>query len=218
MAPLISWTYFDAVWVLIPSFSIALFTFAVSISLRVHRFGDFGEHHPEPPAFDVGLGALAWLIATKIGEALRGLKWHFDPTRLLKGESPVWVTTAAGELKAAEEATARSGGKGRFPWEKRTFHLLHPFGHPSRPTHPLGASGVFGQYGHAQHGARVLAPGAIEVGEMGPEAVSLPQGATVAPLEPGSWQSGDIVINVDGKALARVSRRQALLAQAAGAG
>jgi hypothetical protein len=37
-------------------------------------------------------------------------------------------------------------------------------------------------------------------------------------LSLGPWGSGDIVINVDGKALARVSKRQQMLAQAAGAG
>ena len=67
-------------------------------------------------------------------------------------------------------------------------------------------------------GGVLASGGLLEVGEQGPEVVSLPQNAQIAPLEPGSWAQGDIVVNVDGKALARVSRRQAMLAQAAGAG
>lgn len=82
------------------------------------------------------------------------------------------------------------------------------------------AHGNLGIPGLAE-GGTVIRQGLVEVGERGPELLNLPKGATVEPLRPGSlgggWGSGDIVIKIDGKTVARVQRRQTLLSQAAGA-
>jgi hypothetical protein len=79
-------------------------------------------------------------------------------------------------------------------------------------AHSLGIPGLAA-------GGTTTSAGLVRVGEHGPEVMSLPQGATVTPLKPGSMtgQPTPIILQVDGREFARVYARQALMAQAAGA-
>lgn len=157
-------------------------------------------------AFVAGLAFLAFEAGKQLGEHLH---FGFHPLNILKGESPVsitWSNPGAGAAKqkaqnrAIEKRGWDVGGIGRV--DKRFQYL-----EPSSGAMPKGALG-----------GQIMRGGLAEVGERGPEVVSMPTGAMVKPLEQGSWAQGDIVIQVDGRELARVNRRQSLMAQASGAG
>lgn len=67
-------------------------------------------------------------------------------------------------------------------------------------------------------GGSVRRGGMVEVGEHGRELLNLPTGASVTPLAPGSMRDErPMYLQVDGRVLARVLRRQDLLSQASGA-
>jgi hypothetical protein len=112
------------------------------------------------------LGGMAFL-GLEIGKYLATqVHFHFDPARILKGESPIWVTTTAEERhNLAVKTTKREGiVRGADPVLKH-FGYLNP--------HPKLALG-----------GMIASPGIVEVGERGPELLHLPRSAMVTPLSP----------------------------------
>jgi hypothetical protein len=115
-------------------------------------------------------------------------------------------TFAPGQHPSTQESQGPGGG--RLSAAGKVWHGLESAGES------------VGDWLGLQHGGAIRTGGGVMVGERGPELLSLPPAATVTPLAPGAepgWGNGDIVVQVSGKELARINRRETMQAQASGA-
>jgi hypothetical protein len=142
-----------------------------------------------------------------------------------------------GDKNKREKAEARQESKEHNEYLARLHHRQeaherHLKARFRRAEHegPLGKARLQGQieaeqivreaqFPHGALGGTVTRGGAMLVGERGPEMVSLPSGAMVNPLAPGSMNNDrPIKLYVDGREMLRVLRRGSLEEQAAGSG
>lgn len=146
-------------------------------------------------AFVGALGIIAFELGKKLGEWFHQLHFHFDAARILQGKSPIWIT----EDPTKAEAAAAS--------ERH----LEAF---------AGTPGILKPGGIAKAAETRIHQRAFHVhaDASGPKGSSAAGEAQVTPLAPGSLAfGGDIVLKVDGRELARITKRQIQSAQAQGA-
>lgn len=161
-------------------------------------------------AFLAGAAFIGFELGKKLGEWVANLHFHMDFSKLLTGNSPLTVTEGSDAENASHHLSQVM--KGERHASRAELKSLH-----SRLTH-TGPAQVVSSLPKAAFGASVISPGLLEVGERGPEILNLPGGASVNPLAPGSLagSGGDIVLQVDGRELFRIVRRQEGLAVAQG--
>lgn len=149
-------------------------------------------------AFVGALGIIAFELGKKLGEWFHSLHWHFDAARILQGKSPIWLTEGESQGESAKKADRRIEHLALGPHEQSFSYLNKGGGAESR------------LHAHAMH---------VHASDTSPQGAGHSGSEShVAPLAPGSLAlGGDIVLKVDGRELARISKRQIQMAQAQGA-
>lgn len=151
----------------------------------------------------IGIAAVVAYGAYKLGHMLRGAETAEDVTpsgkHMSKSETDAFMADQRSKRLAGEHA-AHAGP--RSSWaagarEQARYKREHP--------------------GHMAAGGSMRHPGMVEVGEYGPEMLSLPEGSKVTPLDHDDLAHRDIVVNVAGRELLRINAREAMMAAAAGA-
>jgi hypothetical protein len=168
-----------------------------------------------------------YLAYTRVGWFHRAVDTTF---RWIKGHWPLLLAIITGPFGLAVYAVVKHFGSikrvigGAIHWIANRMRELIAFFRgawhaiaSSAPGKLLGKIG--GAVGAVAGHVPLLAEGGVArsrgmaiVGEAGPELVDLQPGATVSPLS--GMRGGDIVLKVDGREWARVTRRQILAAQA----
>lgn len=159
-------------------------------------------------AFFVAVGAG---IALGVKELSKHIQIHTDlnPLDWAKGKSPISISSDFGAGPKGQTA-AMNAANAKAEAKNRREALAHPYKTAKAElAGPLGRPDPIVEHFHRKYG---------EVGSHSPKLLDQPHRAHVMSLAPGSLRDErPMYLQVDGKVLARVLRRQDLLGQAAGA-
>jgi hypothetical protein len=155
-------------------------------------------------------------IPAAIGKAAKGM---FDAIPKALASAIRWVTSLWGSLPAVVRAMIgfSVGGVTGGPIGAIAGATGGAFGFGNVANFAKGIGHDIGIPGLAA-GGRVRRAGHALVGEQGPEVLSLPQGAQVTPLTPGSMGGPTpvFICHIDGREVFRAMARQSLMNSAAG--
>lgn len=117
-------------------------------------------------AFLAGVALLGLEVGKYLGERVH---FHFDLSRLLHGKSPLWITTSDPKAERHNLAVKTANGERNV---RGADPVVKHFGYLNTKHPKMAFGGIIGS------------PGIVEVGERGPELLSLPRSAMVTPLSP----------------------------------